>query len=170
MRTFSPPVHFSCTPDTDSPAATVISRREAERDDSEEVEVDADGKRRRRPYLSREERQAARIRRENVEHDRHAEFQIAFSRLLELDEGVLEGDDEALNQWLELATGLVDSFRSTTQLFPSDFKRKFTGMFRYRRRGKKNQQVEVEEEADHMANRLQRSLSASLFLPLSVHS
>ncbi|KPV77040.1 uncharacterized protein RHOBADRAFT_52003 [Rhodotorula graminis WP1] len=136
----------------------VISRREAERDDSEEVEVDADGKRRRRPYLSREERQAARIRRENVEHDRHAEFQIAFSRLQELDEGVLEGDDEALNQWLELATGLVDSFRSTTQLFPSDFKRKFTGMFRYRRRGKRSQQVEVEEEADHMANRLQRSL------------
>ncbi|GAA5855355.1 hypothetical protein JCM9279_001694 [Rhodotorula babjevae] len=135
----------------------VISRREAERDDSEEVEVDADGKRRRQ-YLSREERQAARIRRQNVEHDRHAEFQIAFSRLQELDEGVLAGDDEALNQWLELATGLVDSFRSTTQLFPSDFKRKFTGMFRYRRRGKRSQQVEVEEEADHMATRLQRTL------------
>ncbi|GAA5898643.1 hypothetical protein JCM8208_004721 [Rhodotorula glutinis] len=137
----------------------VISRREAERDDSEEVEVDADGKRRRQ-YLSREERQAARIRRENVEHDRHAEFQIAFSRLQELDEGVLEGDDEALHQWLELASGLVDSFRSTPQLFPSDFKRKFMGMFRSRRRGKKSQQVEVEEEADHMATRLQRTLIA----------
>ncbi|GJN87835.1 hypothetical protein Rhopal_000790-T1 [Rhodotorula paludigena] len=137
----------------------VIAAREAEH---EEVQVDADGKRRRKPWKSREERAAARVNREAAERERHTEFQIAFSRLHELDaEIALGGEDgaEALGQWLELATSLVDSFRSTKQLFPSDYKKKFTGMLTsFRRKGKKA--ADIEEEADQMANRLQRTMIA----------
>ncbi|GAA6054995.1 hypothetical protein JCM3770_000484 [Rhodotorula araucariae] len=137
----------------------VIAAREATREAS--PDVDSDGKPRRRVHLTREERAAARAHLENVEHERHAEFQIAFSRLQELDTAVLEGDEDALNQWLEIATGLVESFRTTKQLFPSDYKRKFTGVLRLgRKKGKKTAQVDVEEEADHMATRLQRTLIA----------
>lgn len=127
------------------------------------MQVDADGKRRRKPWKSREERAAARVNREAAERERHTEFQIAFSRLHELDADIaLGGEDgaEALGQWLELATSLVDSFRSTKQLFPSDYKKKFTGMLTsFRRKGKKA--ADLEEEADQMANRLQRTMSAS---------
>ncbi|BGP45304.1 transcription factor TFIIIC subunit tfc4 [Rhodotorula kratochvilovae] len=136
----------------------VIAARETTREES--LDVDADGKPRRRTYLSREERAAARVHRENVEHERHAEFQIAFSRLQELDAAVLNGDEDALNQWLEIAAGLVDSFRSTKQLFPSDYKRKFMGVLRLGKKRGRKPLVDVEEEADHMASRLQRTLIA----------
>lgn len=92
---------------------------------------------------------------------------LAFSKLQDLDAAVAEGDDEAVTRWLEIATGLIDSFRSTRQLFPGDFRRKFTGVVRgFRRRGRrsKTEAQQMDDEADLMANRLERTMSAFAYV------
>lgn len=79
----------------------------------------------------------------------------------DLDEAVNGGDDDAITRWLEIASVLVDSFRSTRQLFPGDYRRKFTGVVRnfQGRRGRKTQEQQFDAEADQMANRLERTMS-----------
>ena len=141
--------------DEDAPA--VIARRQAQSEDGE----DGDSRRKKSRYTSREERAAARTTRENAERERHAEFVLAFSRLQDLDEAVNSGDDDAIARWLEIASVLVDSFRSTRQLFPGDYRRKFTGVVRnfQGRRGRKTQEQQFDAEADQMANRLERTMS-----------
>lgn len=111
--------------------------------------------------MTKEERAAARTTRENAERERHAEFVLAFSRLQDLDEAVNSGDDDAITRWLEIASVLVDSFRSTRQLFPGDFRRKFTGVVSSfaGRRGRRTQAQRLDAEADQMANRLERTMS-----------
>lgn len=132
-------------------AAVIASR--GERADSSTTE----GARKRRVHRTKEERAAQKSDREAIERERNAEFTMAFLRLQELEGAIEAGDDEAMNQWLEIATGLVDSFRSTKQLFPSDPRKRFTGMIRtHRRKGKRD----LEAEADQLADRLQRSISA----------
>ncbi|GAA5979094.1 hypothetical protein JCM10908_002802 [Rhodotorula pacifica] len=135
----------------------VIARRAAQ---SEADSEGADSRRRNRRYISREERAAARTTRENAERERHAEFVLAFSRLQDLDEAVNSGDDDAITRWLEIASVLVDSFRSTRQLFPGDYRRKFTGVVStfHGRRGRKTQAQRMDDEADQMANRLERTM------------
>ncbi|KWU45778.1 TPR-like protein [Rhodotorula sp. JG-1b] len=134
----------------------VIARRQAQSEDGE----DGDSRRKKSRYTSREERAAARTTRENAERERHAEFVLAFSRLQDLDEAVNSGDDDAIARWLEIASVLVDSFRSTRQLFPGDYRRKFTGVVRnfQGRRGRKTQEQQFDAEADQMANRLERTM------------
>jgi len=76
-------------------------------------------------------------------------------------------------QWLEIASKLIETFRQTRQLFPSDFRKKFTGMVttrrRKRRRGKTgtrggrprkqvDQERDLQDEADEMQTRLQRTM------------
>ncbi|BGP05258.1 transcription factor TFIIIC subunit tfc4 [Rhodotorula toruloides] len=130
----------------------VIASR-GERADSSTTE----GARKRRVHRTKEERAAQKSDREAIERERNAEFTMAFLRLQELEGAIEAGDDEAMNQWLEIATGLVDSFRSTKQLFPSDPRKRFTGMIRtHRRKGKRD----LEAEADQLADRLQRSIIA----------
>ncbi|GAA5974117.1 hypothetical protein JCM11641_003446 [Rhodosporidiobolus odoratus] len=136
----------------------VITTREGQ----EDAIVDENGRRRRRrPWVSREERAARQMNREDAERARHTEFQLSFSQLAQLDPAVATGDEEALNQWLEIATGLVDSFRSTKQLFPSDFRKKFVGMNRthWKSRGKEKER-DIGAEADQMADRLEQTLDA----------
>ncbi|TKA57180.1 hypothetical protein B0A53_01136 [Rhodotorula sp. CCFEE 5036] len=134
----------------------VIARRQAQSEDGE----DGESRRKKSRYTSREERAAARTTRENAERERHAEFVLAFSRLQDLDEAVNSGDDDAITRWLEIASVLVDSFRSTRQLFPGDYRRKFTGVVRnfQGRRGRKTQEQQFDAEADQMANRLERTM------------
>ncbi|GAA5957881.1 hypothetical protein JCM21900_001296 [Sporobolomyces salmonicolor] len=144
----------------------VMNRRAQQDEDDDESEGPGGARRRRRTWHSREERQALQKDREDAERSRHAEFTAAFARLEHLDVAVSAGDEESKFQWLEIATRLVDSFRSTRQLFPSDFRKKFVGMMapRYGRRGRKgakeNKARDLEDEADLMANRLQRSMIA----------
>ncbi|GAA5886248.1 hypothetical protein JCM5296_003537 [Sporobolomyces johnsonii] len=144
----------------------VMDRRAQQDEDDDELEGPGGGRRRRRTWHSREERQALQKDREEAERSRHAEFTAAFARLEHLDVAVSAGDEESKFQWLQIATRLVDSFRSTRQLFPSDFRKKFVGMLapRYGRRGRKgakeNRARDLEEEADLMAHRLQRSMIA----------
>ena len=60
-----------------------------------------------------------------------------------------------------MASNLIYSFRSTRQHFTSDYKKKFTGMVRRRqghRKKGKDKEADLEDEADEMATRLQRSL------------
>ncbi|POY73527.1 hypothetical protein BMF94_3464 [Rhodotorula taiwanensis] len=137
----------------------VIERRQAREDATSEG---ADGKRRNRRYTTKEERAAARTTQENAERERHAEFILAFSKLQDLDTAVAAGEEEAISRYLEIATGLIDSFRSTRQLFPGDFRKKFTGVLSsYRgRRGRKTQAQQMDDEADMMANRLERTMIA----------
>jgi general transcription factor 3C polypeptide 3 (transcription factor C subunit 4) len=123
----------------------------------------------RRPWKSKDERSATRINAENAEQARHAEFVEAFSQLSALDEEVAMGSEEAVARWLEIATRLVESFRSTKPLFPYDHKKKFVGM--QRKRKKRSDAKDVDLEADQMADRLQQTLGSSSFLPfLSVTS
>jgi len=64
-------------------------------------------------------------------------------------------EDNLIQEWLESAASLVDTFRTTTALFPSDGKRRFTGLFRPM---KKKGQTDVDAQADSMAARLQASM------------
>ncbi|GAA5850743.1 hypothetical protein JCM8547_009077 [Rhodosporidiobolus lusitaniae] len=127
-------------------------------------------RRRRTVPATREERAAAATNRVSAEAARHAEFTLAFSQLADLDGRVHQGDDEAVNQWLEIATTLVESFRSTKQLFPSDFRKRFTGMTggrnAWRRRGRKgkggtgeDKERDLEVDAAQMQDRLQQALN-----------
>lgn len=147
----------TCGRVTDLSGRAVIARRQAQSEDGE----DGESRRKKSRYTSREERAAARTTRENAERERHAEFVLAFSRLQDLDEAVNSGDDDAITRWLEIASVLVDSFRSTRQLFPGDYRRKFTGVVRnfQGRRGRKTQEQQFDAEADQMANRLERTMS-----------
>ncbi|GAA5873300.1 hypothetical protein JCM3774_005935 [Rhodotorula dairenensis] len=135
----------------------VIARRQAQSEAGSEA---GEARRRKGRYVTKEERAAARTTRENAERERHAEFVLAFSRLQDLDEAVNSGDDDAITRWLEIASVLVDSFRSTRQLFPGDPRRKFTGVVSSfaGRRGRKTQAQRLDAEADQMANRLERTM------------
>lgn len=79
-----------------------------------------------------------------------------------------QGNDDAVGRWLETATRLVESFRSTKQLFPYDFRKKFVGVARKRYNGKKKKKErDVDAEADQMADRLQDTIGSFLFASLS---
>ncbi|GAA5845725.1 hypothetical protein JCM5353_001690 [Sporobolomyces roseus] len=131
------------------------------RRDGTEVSKSDEPKRRRRSYKSTTERHSARQDKLNAEEERKMEATAAFSRLEQLEPSIEIGDEEAVYQWLEIATRLIDSFRSTRQLFPSDYKKKFTGMVRRKggaRKKGKDKEADLAEEADEIANRLERSM------------
>ncbi|GAA6030008.1 hypothetical protein JCM8097_009212 [Rhodosporidiobolus ruineniae] len=138
----------------------VISTREAQQEEESSA-----GGRRRRTWVPKEQREAARLNREDAERARQAEFGVLFAQLADLDaDGSISAGsaaEEAVNHWLEIATRLVESFRSTKQLFPSDFKVKFRGMNRahWKNRGKKKER-DIGAEADQMADRLQQTIDA----------
>ncbi|GAA5929194.1 hypothetical protein JCM10213_005007 [Rhodosporidiobolus nylandii] len=135
----------------------VITTREAL-----QAAEEADGRPRKRTWISATERAAKRANREDAERARHAEFSLAFTQMRDLDPRVAAGDEDALQQWLEIATRLVDSFRSTKQLFPHDFRKKFVGMQRPNWRGRKGKgkgkERDLSAEADQMADRLEQQM------------
>lgn len=96
------------------------------------------------------------------ERERQNEFTLALAQLRNLDELIDENTGEedgenavAMAEWLSLATYLVDSFRETRQLFPSDGKRVFTGMTRsWKRKGTK--ELDAAEEAARALDRMER--------------
>ncbi|GAA6062994.1 hypothetical protein JCM10212_004976 [Sporobolomyces blumeae] len=120
-----------------------------------------DARQRRRSTRTTDDRRSAHQDTLALEEERNFEASAAFRRLAQLDPLVEQGDDDATFQWLEIATRMVDSFRSTRQLFPSDFRKKFVGM-RRRRAGRRKKGVDkdadLDDEADEMASRLQRSM------------
>ncbi|GAA5924202.1 transcription factor TFIIIC subunit TFC4 [Sporobolomyces koalae] len=127
----------------------------------EEPTSEDEDPRKRRSQKSAQERESAHRDSLVREEERNLEASAAFSRLEALEPQVERGDQQAILQWLEIATRLIDSFRSTRQLFPSDFKKKFTGIVRrvggIRKKGI-DKQADLEDEADEMANRLKRSM------------
>lgn len=142
----------------------VIDARRRLRELEEEAAL-ADGRpREARRVLSKEERAAAAADRLASENKRHQEFSLAFLKLERLERAMEGRDDEAMGEWLEVATYLVDSFRETRQLFPSDSKKKFTGVLS-RHWKRKGAAVDLETQAGVMASRLERSMGAFSFLP-----
>lgn len=111
----------------------------------------------RRAPLTREDRIARAADKIASEQQRVEEFGAAFHKLSVLDSGVEEEDKEAIGEWLEVATYLVDSFRETTQLFPSDTKKKFSGVLS-RDWTIKGAEEDIEAAAGEMASRLERNL------------
>jgi general transcription factor 3C polypeptide 3 (transcription factor C subunit 4) len=59
--------------------------------------------------------------RKELERQRQAEFELAFSKLDLLQPGLEANDPVATQEWLDVASFLVDGFRQTKELFPSDF-------------------------------------------------
>lgn len=97
------------------------------------------------------------VDREAREQERKHEFTLALQQLAILEAAVKAGDEGARNDWLSVATYLVDSFRETRQLFPSDGKRKFVGMVRsWKRKG--GGEDTMEGAADLMEDRLLRRM------------
>ncbi|KAK4700486.1 general transcription factor 3C polypeptide 3 (transcription factor C subunit 4), partial [Phenoliferia sp. Uapishka_3] len=110
--------------------------------------------------LTKEDRIARDENRRMTEEQRYQEFSLAFSKLSLLDPRVSKGDEQATIEWLEVATHLVDAFRETRQLFPSDGKRKFAGVLTRGWRRKGAGEVGIEAQADEMASRLERTMHA----------
>lgn len=97
-------------------------------------------------------------------------FDASLHRLHEVDQQIDEGTDpepgeipEHLHlEWLDLASHLLDIFRTTKALFPSDGKKKYIGIkkgFKRKQQGVDEQEEEnVDEQAAGIAERLQASL------------
>lgn len=124
--------------------------------------------RRARQALSKEERGRRDADRLVIEEQRVQEFSLAFNKLDRLYPAVHGGDENAKNEWLKLATHLVDAFRETRQLFPSDAKKKFTGVLSRRWRRKGVTENDVETQANEMASRLERTMGELRPHPLFV--
>jgi hypothetical protein len=59
--------------------------------------------------------------RKELERQRQEEFELAFSKLDLLQPALEANDPVATQEWLDVASFLVDGFRETKELFPSDF-------------------------------------------------
>ena len=108
---------------------------------------------------------AALTREEKLEEDRRIQtaFDANMLKLQELDRVIDQNksetgevDSSLLFEWLEVVSYLIDSYRTTRALFPSDGKKKFAGLFKPLK--KRNQGRDVEQEANVMASRLQATL------------
>lgn len=73
---------------------------------------------------------AARLNREQIENNMIARVEAGFARLDALDEFVEEEDIPAIMEWLEVAGPIVEGFRETKPLFPSDRVRSTSGLSR----------------------------------------
>lgn len=106
------------------------------------------------------------VDRQAREQERKHEFTLALQQLDILQAAVEAGDGGARDDWLSVATYLVDSFRETKQLFPSDGKKKFVGMVRsWKRKG--GEENTLEGAADQMEERLLRRMGeCPIVLPL----
>lgn len=94
-----------------------------------------------------------------AEQQRQEDFELAFSKLDTLQDGLNEGDPAVIKEWLDVASFLVDGFRQTRELFPSDLRKKFVGVVisRARKNKRKNApEATVEQQAADMATRLQQ--------------
>ncbi|SGZ05942.1 BQ5605_C031g10903 [Microbotryum silenes-dioicae] len=111
-----------------------------------------------RPHVTPAERAARRQNAATVERQRHQEFILAVETLRKLDDDVEAEDVEAITEWLEVATFLVDAFRETKSLFPSDGKKRFMGAMRRQWKRKGGNEMDIEKQADEMASRLERTL------------
>ncbi|KAI5479718.1 transcription factor TFIIIC complex subunit Sfc4 [Pseudohyphozyma bogoriensis] len=111
-----------------------------------------------RTQLTKEQRESLHRSRAETEEQRQQEVASAFLKLEILAAQVEDGDDEATAEWLEVSTFLVDSFRETRQLFPSDSKKKFTGVLSRTWRRKGAGENDIEQQAGEMASRLERTM------------
>ncbi|KAK4052048.1 transcription factor TFIIIC subunit tfc4 [Microbotryomycetes sp. JL201] len=111
-----------------------------------------------RTYATKEDRAELAAQREAAEQQRLQEFTLALAALGRIEADVENGDEDAIRDWLDLATYLVEAFRETKQFFPSDTTRKFTGVLQrtWKRRGGAR---DIDAQAKEMASRLQSSIN-----------
>lgn len=104
-------------------------------------------------------------REEKIEEDRRfqQQFDAALLKLQEVDRIIEQNKSETgevdsalLFEWLEIVSFLIDAYRTTRALFPSDGKKKFAGLFRPIKKRKEGR--DVEQEASAMASRLQATM------------
>lgn len=110
---------------------------------------------------------------ERLEEERAVQeaFDATLLKLQEVDRQIereteLESDSisEYLQlEWIDLASHLLDNFRTTKALFPSDGKKRYFATSRpFRRKKKGNGQLEEEENVDEQAAGIAERLHASL--------
>lgn len=91
-----------------------------------------------------------------LEQQTSAEYAIAFEQLEGEYVDAFHDEDDSRADWLGKATMLVDAFRETRALFPSDKFKKYTGALgrKWKRKGAKN---DLATEMDELTRRLERS-------------
>jgi general transcription factor 3C polypeptide 3 (transcription factor C subunit 4) len=72
------------------------------------------------PLTKSKRKEIKREQRHIAETQRQADFEAAYTKLGYLDDGMQNGDAEAVREWLEVASYLIDGFRETPELFPRD--------------------------------------------------
>ena len=112
------------------------------------VSAASQARRRRRKAQSNEERA-------QFEMDLQQEYDHAYSQLSALEPMVAAGDQQALDNWLAVATTLVDGFRETPQLFPSDGKAKYRGMLARKWGRKGAAERDMDTQVSEMTARLE---------------
>lgn len=124
------------------------------------------GRRKRRQNAQRR-LTATLTREEKMEEDRRLqiEFDANLLKLQEIDRTTEqkktetgELDSALVYEWLEVVSFLIDTYRTTRALFPSDGKKKFAGLFKPVKKRGGQVERDVEEEANTMASRLQAGM------------
>ena len=111
---------------------------------------------------------------ERIDEERAVQeaFDHTLLRLQDVDKQIEEDTDPETGkipeylqvEWIDLASHMLDIFRTTKALFPSDGKKRYFGSrkgYRRRQKGVQNQEEEeenVDEQAAGIAERLQASL------------
>lgn len=109
---------------------------------------------------------------ERLEEERAAQeaFDASLLRLQEVDKqfenlagsGSAEIAEQLSLEWVDLASHLLDTFRTTKALFPSDGKKRYVGSKRLHIRKPKGTEQEAEENVDEQAAGIAERLHASL--------
>lgn len=120
-------------------------------------------KRSNRPTLSKEDRANKVANKVATEAQRDEEFNLALKKLDLLGVEVNDDNAEVRGEWLAVATFLVDAFRETSQLFPADPRKKFTGVLSRTWKRKGAAAIDIETEADQMSQRLVRTMGKLVF-------
>lgn len=81
---------------------------------------------------------------------------------------MLQGDRQAVNEWLDTAGDMVDDFRNVRAFYPSEKSTKFKGIISVAKR--RMQKMEINHKLKVMANRLQESLGMFLGLIILVNN
>lgn len=94
------------------------------------------------------------------ETDRPAHAQYLYSKMNELRPAMRAGDENATEDWLDIADALLRDFRSNRAFYPLQKNMAFLGYTRdTQKKGGKKKEDNVMDEMQEMAGRLQESLS-----------
>lgn len=109
-----------------------------------------------RVHVSKEDRKKAEAARRILDQQTSAEYSIAFEQLEEEYDDAFHDRGDARAEWLAKATMVVDAFRETRVLFPSDKFKKYVGPLgrNWKRKGAAN---DLATDVDELTKRLERS-------------